>query len=70
MDEAKHSPLPWAVRPKEFDDWGIIRDAMGFIAAVARRNASSPYGDDDLHRINGTDPFQPNADFIVLACNA
>ena len=67
MTPHKHSPLPWAVRSQEFDDWGIIRDAD--LERAARAEWSR---DDDLdsHRVAGTDPAQPNADFIVLACNS
>ena len=70
MDEAKHSPLPWAVKPRECDDWGIIRNANNdFVSAT---NWSSGFLRKALKngRTAATDPAQPNADFIVLACNA
>lgn len=56
---------PWSVRPIHFDNWGIIRSAMGNLVAVARAGDTS-YRDRD-HRLAGTDPFEHNAQFIAAA---
>jgi hypothetical protein len=51
----------------EHDDWGWIRGPDGSLAATAR--SAGPY-DADEHRSNDTDPYQPNAAFIVKCVNA
>jgi hypothetical protein len=61
-----HTPTPWIVRPERHDDWGWIRGSDGELACIARRHDRK---DDDKHRIDKTDPYQVNADFIVKAVN-
>ncbi|MDB5584840.1 MAG: hypothetical protein JWR80_10016 [Bradyrhizobium sp.] len=64
-----HTPTPWTYRPREHDDWGWIRDADGNLAATARdgRVWSEHF---DKYRDAGTDPYEPNAAFIVEAVNS
>lgn len=65
---------PWAYRPDEFDDWGVVRSAPDnegrrWVVCQARL----PYkGSDDLnaHRRAGTDPYEADARLIVAAVNA
>lgn len=59
--------LPWAYRPREFDDWGFIRDASGDLAACARGDKGRR--SHDGHRAAGTDPYGDYAAFIVQAVN-
>lgn len=66
------TPGPWYYRPREHDDWGQIRTAPGddgFAALIAcARSGGYPTEDElDQHRHNGTDPYGPNALFIVHA---
>jgi len=63
---SERTPTPWAYRPKKYDDWGFIRGADGDVACVARGETSEPH---DAHRAAGTDPYGPNAAFIVKAVN-
>jgi len=59
--------LPWVYRPREFDDWGWIRDSEGDLAACARgEKGGKPHHE---HRIDGTDPYGQYAAFIVEAVN-
>lgn len=74
---ANASPLPWAYRPFEHDDWGYIRgpekdgDIGRYRPIVARAHDSEvPYEDHDKHRAAKTDPYGPNAELIVAAVNA
>jgi len=60
--------LPWAYRPREFDDWGFIRDATGSLAACARGDKG--VRSHDGHRAAGTDPYGEYAAFIVKAVNS
>lgn len=64
---AEHSPLPWAIRPHQYDDWGFVRGADGHIACIARGEGIDTH---DAHRSAGTDPYQANAALIVKAVNA
>jgi hypothetical protein len=72
---AEHTPTPWVYRPHKHDDWGWIRgqpedgETVGPIVATAR-GGSHNATDWDEHRRNKTDPFEPNAAYIVKACNA
>ena len=59
--------LPWAYRPREFDDWGFIRDATGNLAAIAR--GDNGVRSHDGHRAAGTDPYGEYAAVIVEAVN-
>lgn len=72
---AEHTPTPWAYRPKEYDDWGVIRgpaadDGFGWIVASARAGRSVTPEEESDHRRAKTDPYGANATFIVRACNA
>ena len=74
---AKASPLPWAYRPCEHDDWGYIRgpEQRGqygpYRPIVARGHDSEvAFEDYDKHRAAKTDPYGPNAELIVAAVNA
>ncbi len=62
----EHTPTPWAYRPREHDDWGWLRGPSGELAAVAKGAADSDW---DAHRRADTDPYGPNAAFIVKAVN-
>ena len=71
------SPLPWAYRPQEFDDWGVIRgpdtdSTIGPYKPVVATARDGKTGDIDLdeHRRNKTDPYGPNAELIVAAVNS
>src|ERR1700712_2725754 len=65
---AEHTPTPWVYRSHHHDDWGWIRDADGNLAATARdgRVWSDQF---DTYRSAGTDPYEPNATFIIKAVN-
>jgi len=63
---SEHTPTPWFVSTKKFDDWGWIRGADGAIACVARGGDDKEF---DEHRRDGTDPYAANAAFIVKAVN-
>ena len=63
---SERTPTPWAYRPKKYDGWGFIRGADGDVACVARGETSETH---DAHRAAGTDPYGPNAAFIVKAVN-
>lgn len=68
------TPLPWAYRPQEHDDWGIIRmsgrDEDGFMRVVCRVNYVASPEELSAHRMAGTDPAGQDAAYIVHACNA
>lgn len=70
----KASALPWAYRPQEHDDWGVIRGRekteWGSLPMVARGHYNEYTTDDDEHRRNKTDPFAPNSLLIVEVVNA
>ncbi|MDJ0922082.1 MAG: hypothetical protein QNI84_13225 [Henriciella sp.] len=72
----KATRTPWAVRPQEHDDWGIIRpvepDDKGLRLSVAQARAVGLLSDEQLneHRQRGTDPYGPNANLIVELVNA
>jgi hypothetical protein len=69
-----HTPTPWAYRPNKHDDWGWIRgpvmggEETGELVAIAR--CWTTQADMDAHRQAKTDPYEPNAAYIVKACNA
>lgn len=67
MSEDKHTPLPWAIRPNRFDDWGYIRGANGDVACCARGADDKSF---DEHRRDGTDPYAANAALIVRSVNS
>lgn len=60
--------LPWVYRPREFDDWGWIRDAAGDLAACARGEKGGKTHDE--HRTDKTDPYGEYAALIVKAVNS
>lgn len=60
--------LPWVYRPREFDDWGWIRDASGDLAACARGEKGGKTHDE--HRVAKTDPYGDYAALIVKAVNS
>lgn len=66
-----HTPGPWLYRPKEYDDWGIVRvagiDEDGWQRIICQ---ASYFADPDelcAHRANGTDPAEANARLIAAA---
>jgi len=69
-----HTPMPWAYRPDQCDDWGVVRGGpvgdfgQGFICQARDPLVLS---EDQLtaHRIAGTDPWEANARRIVAAVN-
>lgn len=70
------APGPWAYRPNEHDDWGVIRGAedvgpfAGLRRIVARSHDDESCADYDAHRAAGTDPRACNGEFIVALVNA
>lgn len=74
LDEAA-SAGPWAYRPQEEDDWGMLRSAVlpsrGYapVAMVARANPIDGRSLDQ-HREAGTDPYEANGVFVVELVNA
>lgn len=63
---AEHN-LPWAYQPREFDDWGWIRDAAGDLAVIARGDKGDK--SHDQHRRDKTDPYGDYAAFVLKAVN-
>jgi hypothetical protein len=68
---------PWAYRPNEFDDWGLIRggqrpdDTIGQCwPPVASAKPLWRDYDFDAHRAAKSDPMEPNGRFIVELVNA
>ncbi len=70
MTDTKHSPLPWHLSTEKFDDWGTIKDANSHLVDEAMEVENITATEIEYSRATGVDPTQPNADFIVLACNA
>ena len=68
------TPGPWAHRPMEYDDWGTVRAAYrsedGFQHFICRCNYDATPEELTDHRVNGTDPAEPNAELIVTLRNA
>ena len=66
--EGGHTPGPWAYRPHEFDDWGMVRGPQGEPITQASLNCRH-WSDEDLaaHRREGTDPVEANARLISSA---
>lgn len=69
-------PGPWEYRPREHDDWGLIRggvdvfgDGGGGPPVAVSRPVWHDY-DFDAHRRAGTDPMERNGRFIVELVNA
>ena len=70
----KFTPGPWAYRPHEHDDWGIVRapvteqgQFMGGIICQARDPEALGETTLALHRAHGTDPWEANARLIAAA---
>ena len=70
----KATARPWAVRPQEYDDWGLIRGpSIGEYRPIVARAAAGGYPTDEElseHRRNKTDPYGPNAALITELVNA
>jgi hypothetical protein len=68
---AQHTPGPWAYRPQEYDDWGIVRiadrDENGFQRVICQANYVASPEALMQHRIDGTDPAEANARLIAAA---
>lgn len=69
-------PGPWEYRPREYDDWGLIRgsrevfgDGDGGPPVASAKPRWHDY-DFDAHRQAGTDPMEANGRFIVELVNA
>lgn len=59
---------PWKYRPREFDDWGMVRDGNGeHLVALARAGRDVDDAEFDQHRTNNTDPYEGNARLIESA---
>ncbi len=66
--EKRATPGPWLVRPKEDDDWGVVR-ACDWMVASAKAGRYTSEAEISEHRQNGTDPYGHNAEFIAAARN-
>jgi hypothetical protein len=68
------TPSPWQYRPEEYDDWGFVRGpgAIGdtWLVLVARSGREESYDEMAAHRVNGTDPYGGNAQFVTALRNA
>lgn len=69
---SEHTKGPWDYRPKEYDDWGVVRgapDPDGRAWIVTQARAGREVSEDELaeHRKNGTDPYEGNARLIAAA---
>lgn len=60
---------PLAYRPREYDDWGMIRCADGTLFARAYPAGPLSVADADAHRDAGTDPYEAVGRLIVKAVN-
>lgn len=59
---------PWKYRPREFDDWGMVRDGNGeHLVARARAGRDVDDAEFDQHRTNNTDPYEGNARLMESA---
>ncbi len=66
MSKTRFTPGPWAYRPHEFDDWGVVKTDKFTICQARDQNQL----DDDIlnqHRRAGTDPWEANARLIAAA---
>jgi hypothetical protein len=65
------TPGPWSYRPREYDDWGVVRapEANGRHPMICQARNPERLDDEVLseHRISGIDPWGPNARFIAAA---
>lgn len=60
------TPGPWAYRPKPSDDWGMVRNAEGWLTAIARAGQPLSEVDKDDARGTGRDPYRAHAIFIAM----
>ena len=62
----KATPGPWKYRPEKWDDWGWVRAGEYIIARVTdcKDFTNEEF---DLHRLNHTDPYINNAQFVAHA---
>lgn len=71
VENGAHTPGPWAYRPFEHDDWGIVRmavrDDTGFHRVICQANYVAHPSDLVEHRQNGTDPAEADARLIAAA---
>jgi hypothetical protein len=77
----KATPGPWAYRPDEYDDWGLVksppREVGNYDPPFIIRGAIGQFRDPDVHdeetlnahRRAGTDPWEANAALIVWLRN-
>ena len=67
----EHTPGPWLYRPKEYDDWGIVRASerceFGFQRVICKANYVASPEELTQHRVDGTDPAEANARLIAAA---
>lgn len=56
---------PWEYRPREHDDWGVVRAPDGYF--IAQCSVSRWSEDLDKHRAAKTDPSEANAR-LIAAC--
>ena len=74
---AKATQGVWAYRPVEYDDWGVVRGDevdMGWEwkprPVIAQFRGHQDAEELAQHRIEGTDPYGPDAVFTVTLVNA
>lgn len=75
------TPGPWAYRPEEFDDWGVVksppREVGNYEPPFILRGHIAQFHDPEVrdeealneHRRNKTDPWRWNAELIVALRN-
>jgi hypothetical protein len=63
----EHTKGPWAYRPREDDDWGVVRGPDGRLVASAKAGRDVSQDEYAEHRQNGTDPYEDNARLIAAA---
>lgn len=79
LDEAA-TPGPWAYRPDEFDDWGVVKAPpqrpdgfeydLSFVLAQFRDPAATDPITQHEHRAAKTDPWKGNAELVTFLRNA
>ena len=69
-----HSPLPWAIRARITDEWGLIRDGLGLPVANTMFECHVPFGWRGMPWGKRKDTVPPiieaNAALIVAAVNS
>ncbi|WP_158250719.1 hypothetical protein [Novosphingobium sp. HII-3] len=79
--DAAATPGPWAYRPDEYDDWGVVKSPRvpvdgfpdGLRCVLAQfRHPESIHDEEVLneHRRAKTDPWQGNAELVTFLRNA